>query len=341
MKNVYLNEFKRSILPFIILNVISIFALSFIVWGFNTTVASQIVTISGFMLTVIILFYIVFSFSYNKKIKTADYYYSLPISKRKLFLGKYLFVLTEIVATIFIFTIFIYIFVLLGKSGLNYSGRKTDVDSMQYVYLIKDLLMQLLFSIIFFNFVLYFYYNSNSYFDGFVYIMIAMFLPWIIACDISLIIDKSGSFKYANSYSNNLFVSILPIYDAQKFIHMEIDKYYTFNIILYSVYFIISIILFILLFINTKNSYAENVERIDNKLFGYISFIPLIALSIALSLAITTPDSYFFVSFGFIFSIIGQYILFMMKNKSFKISKKEIIELSATSLLCLIILVAL
>ena len=178
MKNVYLYELKRCLFPFIVINIILIFINYFLICEFKLFEASQITDISGFLIPLIIIFYIIYSFSFNKKIDTAEFVYSLPVSKRQLFLGKYLFVLSEIILTFVLTIIFSLLFVVFNEIGLNIRGEKVILYDSRGT-LLSYFLIQIIFSFAFYNLILFFYFKATSYLDGIVYVAIASILPML------------------------------------------------------------------------------------------------------------------------------------------------------------------
>ena len=100
MKKVLKSEFKKNWLPFLVANIIGALILEFIVWSFANTYPETYTFFSGIILSGLIIFYLICSFSYTKRKSELDFYYSISVTKKELFLGKYLFVVLEILASV-------------------------------------------------------------------------------------------------------------------------------------------------------------------------------------------------------------------------------------------------
>lgn len=337
MKNVYLYELKRCLLPFIVINTILVFIIYIIVCGFKTYEVNHIIDIPGFLLPLIIVFYIIYSFSFSKKINTAEFIYLLPVSKRKIFLGKYLFVLSELILTFILTISFSYLFILFNEIEINDASQKIAIDNSKSILLLY-FLIQFIFSFAFLNVVLFFYFKATSYLDGIIYMSMALILPMLFVHTFSSIIFNFYKFSDQTIFFLNQPSFVFVVLDPVKLAYQTFNDIYIYNLVFYILYFVVSIVLLLLMIFKSKKLYGDNIERVDNSVFGYNLFIPFIALMISLDIALNSTVITFLIFFLVILMILGQYILFVIKNKRFLITKRDVLEIAITTLSGLIIL---
>ena len=80
MRSVLKSELKKNWLPFLVANIIGLLILEFLVWSSNKMYAETVTLLSGGVVSCLIIFYLICSFSYTKKRNELDFYYSISIS---------------------------------------------------------------------------------------------------------------------------------------------------------------------------------------------------------------------------------------------------------------------
>lgn len=333
MLKIFLNELKRTLLPSIIVNAIGLIHLVLYIWLSQSISMSIVSNIFGMIFTIIILFYIIYTFSYNKKKNEVDYYYSLPVNKKDVFLGKYLFVLTEIFITFIVFLIVSLIMILILFSGVV--GNVTNIPIFEYNFgkLILVYFVQFITAIAFFNICLLFYYKGNSVFDGIMYMLFQSAVLFLL----ELIYDLLPIERQIPML-NTLFVI-----NSSPALVLEIGRLSLFDIIFYISYIIMAILALVYLVFKVNNRYGDDVEKVDDDIIGYNSFVPtgilLFSVLVGLLNVRFIKSSVYFSVPLIVVMIVGNYILFIIKNKGFVIKKKDVLNIIITSVISIAIIV--
>lgn len=329
MRSVLKSELKKNWLPFLVANIIGLLILEFLVWSSSKMYAETVTLLSGGVVSCLIIFYLICSFSYTKKRNELDFYYSISITKKELFLGKYLFVIFEIIASIIVLTIFSFIFECLSSMGFNSEMVQWEIRKPDLVIYIN--LLQIIISIAAFNWLLFVYHKANTIIDGLFYLFFIIALPYMM-------FESFKHFFSFNFYIRNYYRGyqlLIPILETAYLITYPKD---IMNIILYSLFVAISFAFLAIMIIKSKDKYAEKYGKTDNDVFGYRLFIPIMAITIAINLCSGNQ-----LSFNIpvvLFVAILQYVGFMIKNRKFIIPKAEIINIACTTGVSLIIAIA-
>ena len=159
----------------------SIICFSFMLSAERETYSSFIGMISAFML-LLIFGTILYGFMYNKRKISADMYYSLPVTKRQLFLGKYLASLVGILvlSILYIGICFIVFGIAVGLKKMSFELLPLEEQAMR---LLISSVLRLVFSIPLFNFCLLFFYKANSLIDGIIYVSLGCAIVYLIVED--------------------------------------------------------------------------------------------------------------------------------------------------------------
>jgi len=326
MINVLKNEFKRNLLPFIIVNTICLLILGIFMWLSGRLSAYNTLDFVSAILTITTIFYLFYNFSYNKYKSQIDFYYS-AINKKDLLLGKYIFSIIEIAITNIIFILFPFILLLLMSKGI-YGIDHEPYEVSDFDNFFSSSLIQMLFSFALFNMFLFFYHRANTIVDGIVYIFFGLMIPYIIQ---GIFVKLFYLFGGATNPRDMIFL----ISNSKKIV---IDGY-IFDIIMYIIYVLAGIALVIYMILKSKDNYGENVGHVDNKIVGYRLFVPFLYIGSSITLGINLFGNFYIAGIISVIIIyaIGQYIFYIIKNRSFILPKKDIQSLIITTSIILVI----
>lgn len=290
LKTIFKSEIKRNAIPYLITIGISIVALILILSlnGFNVNSnyywMFYSLQFTSFVVTIVV---ICVTFSYNKTKVGCDLYYSLPISKMKLYITKTLIGLLVLSVNYLLFSLLTIPFM--------YAQKNIIVD---YGQLFGTILVVCFSYLIVFLALIPFYYFANSKGDGFIYLIFGTFcFPLIAYCFVGFLdfgksIHNSFNYDYyifTKSALFNLpmsFISQIRTYDTNT-AKLVIDIYFFNNLSSFGnifpvvCYFLsLSFYPISLLFINKDK--AERSEQVDSSFFGFQTFIPISIISLSL-----------------------------------------------------------
>ncbi len=327
MKKVFKYELKRSI-PFLsILIGVGIIIYLFVLLGSYYITINDFIFFVGFYLFISILILIYYNFSYNKKKKSTDLYYSLPVIHKELFLAKYLLTIFELILIGLIFIFFSYTFLGIMKLGVSFTGEHIYLNEIKLINLFLIEIIQIISSICLMNLFLFLFNRSNTYLDFILYSIIIIFIPKLFLSNIIIFIGKCN---YALDYG---LYSMLTSWCKYYICNMT-DEFYVFNFISCLSITILCGLSFFPLYIYSSNTYAENVELPDKKIFGYKIFIPILSILIIIYFSL---NGIFNLILLFILLIV-QYTLYALFERTIKINKKDIIVIISTIIIGIIMI---
>ena len=277
MRKVFMYDLKKLIIPYsIYLGIMSIICFSFMLSAERETYSSFIGMISAFML-LLIFGTILYGFMYNKRKISADMYYSLPVTKRQLFLGKYLASLVGILvlSILYIGICFIVFGIAVGLKKMSFELLPLEEQAMR---LLISSVLRLVFSIPLFNFCLLFFYKANSLIDGIIYVSLGCAIVYLIVEIFSCFILD---FSYFPSLPIFVFTHGIDqiLYGSYFSVSEEVITFYTMIYILYALlgYGLIAYLLWWV-----KKDSAIRTQEISHQIFGYKVFLPMTAICIML-----------------------------------------------------------
>ncbi len=328
MKSVLMSEYKKNKLPFIIINIIALLIISFYIFMSNNLNIKGLLKFNAYIFSIISLIYIFLNFSYNKKKDEADFYYSINITRKKLFISKYVFTILEISLSFLIYFIITNLLIWLYSLGINFfESKNVDGDSFKYLL---GVLLQYIFTISFFNWILFFYMKAFNVIDGIIYSIVAGFIPHLFELSLSNLL------WFFNIPTPIEGVLLSPSYYSIEYLYNGISGYGTFLLIFF---LILSFVLIGLMYYLQDKKSAENIGHIDNDVLGYRFLIPFCVLSATFYFTYYETVQYGLLLIG-TFAIL-EYIGFVIKNRSFIIHKYDLLNISITSLVSLIIVLLL
>ncbi len=330
MLRIFQDEFRKNIFLFIIANIIGIIFVS-ILFFFNYSKPDSEMVLDCFspIFSMILLLYLFRNFSFNKSVKKSDFYYSIPISRKKLFISKYLFSLIEISLSFLLLLATLYLDIYFESHAIlfyykNYVFHDYDALVVKFIEIYFS-------SIICFSFVLTFYFKASSKLDGFIYVVFAIAAPFLF----------NNVFEYISMIFNTWFYEYDPylLYLTRYSILREIirfDIYSLHDSIFYIsvLYIIVTIGLMLVTIFKINDNMSERIGKIDDDIFGYNAFIPFTVIGI--ELRTMRFNSMLLPFLAVIVALL--YILFCIKNKGLVIPKKDRIRVLVTSLIYLLIL---
>ena len=251
-------------------------------------------------------------FSFKMRKNSLDLFYSLPISRRKLFLTKYLLGISEI----FVLYSTIYLFF-----AIRFVMQTAKVDALPFdnVYLIPYYFISLGLFILLFGFLAFFYTRANNVVDGILGLVLASTVLMALVHTAQTI---TFAFKPATDWINNK--ELLASYFTEFSPSVVLSTYFTKLIqhenkkeLIKVAPLVIMIVInalatFALLFFNPKLK-AENAQELSRDLLTYRIFLPVI-ISCLLALG---GDS---ILVDVIIIIFG-YVAYIIFNRHFKLSR--------------------
>ena len=269
----------------------------------------------------------IYEFSFKMKKRGCDLFYSLPITRKKLYLFKYLFGFCEMLA-IFIMNYLISEIVVICKSvNVEYYNQQFK---MGYIFLYFG--VAILLGILLYSWITFFYTRANTFFDGIISIALSMAVLAALSGGILLYCQDFRWIRYSNTenlfypYHYVPFVSFINISKLFSNRTCELPKnYYMYPIsdfypdILTWILALGVLVLFIVLAGKEK---AEESEDISDSPFVYLITLPVIIVSGYATCEISNPS--------WIALIIGGYIGYVIYNRNFLLRKIDLITLLAS-----------
>ncbi|MDE6660245.1 MAG: ABC-2 transporter permease, partial [Anaeroplasmataceae bacterium] len=274
----------------------------------------------GFFMLFLMFGIIYIVFSYNKKRISADMTYSLPVTKRDLFVGKYLASLASlaVMAILYLFVCLI-LFGLANMNGLFDKGPSTLYVGDELGYFVLGWLIHISITIPLFNFLLLFYYKANTVLDGIVFVGIGLALVFLITQVVIELVESNISM-----FPPEIYVS------APYQLIGEVEYYYANYRYDQKVYFSIFITLVVLgylisgyLFWFSEKDCSVRTQGLSNGIFGYRVFLPLTAGLIPIAICISEIDSYS--PIWFFLTAVGLFIAYCIYHRSVKFNKESYI----------------
>lgn len=245
-------------------------------------------------------------FSFKMKKISVDQMYSMPIKREKLYITKYLVGLIEIVIP------------LTASFLLMVTMILTSNHVFKVEYFIPYFLGLIFLTSVVYTTLVFIFTRANSVVDGIILIgLYSMALPflllliklntnWLTGIDVSSFSIFSPVI-YFNTFMDNVICG--------DFLGDTRTKEFIWSLV---VGIIISVIMAVLFFILLKKQKAEDAEQITDSAFGYNLMIPLYTFSgFVVSLEA--------IGFSVSLVVIGTYIGYVIKNRSFKPTKKDLI----------------
>ncbi|MDE7106378.1 MAG: ABC-2 transporter permease, partial [Anaeroplasmataceae bacterium] len=262
------------------------------------------------------------SFSYNKKRISADMTYSLPVTKRELFVGKYLATLSVLASMAVIFMLIcMIIFGVANMNGQFDWGFEYQSLGTQLQNFVLGCLIQIAITIPLFNFMLLFYYKANTVLDGIVFVGFGFALTFIVS---QLILDWTHT-------NISMFPLIVYIDAPQCFLKrtfygsMMRGSERPMFLLLFSIYIVLGYLLFLYFFWFSKRDCSIRTQGLSNGIFGYRVFLPLTAGLIPLLFKFGEFEVIWFVLVS-----VGLFIGYCIYHRSVKFNKESYIVFAST-----------
>lgn len=322
MKKVFIFEIKKLLIPLAIyLGIMSIIGFTIMLTA-NSTYWTSFSFLYGFFSLFLMIGVIYLVFSYNKKRISADMTYSLPVTKRGLFVGKYLASIASILSMMFIYMLLcLIIFALARTHNLHYYNQQFREELGNFVL---GCFIHMAVTIPLFNFLLLFYYKANTVLDGIAFVLIGFGLLQIVMLIILNLAEVSG----VPVFPLLIYINV-PVY----FLKTPYSLYYGNRIVafksVFSVYVILGTLLLIYLIWFSKKDCSIRTQGICNGIFGYKVFLPLLGVLIPI-LAVLDMGWDSFEWIWFILTAVGLFIGYCIYHRTVKFSKISYIVYGAT-----------
>lgn len=266
MKKTFLFELKRYIIPLSIYMVIMTIIGFVIVLPFSGLTYDTFLNLFSFFTFILVIWIIYITFSYNKKRISADMTFSLPVTKRELFAGKYLAAISTIFASAIVY--FLICLMLFGIScGLKHIYLWEPLGVQLSHYCIGSLII--LVSILpLFNFLLLFYYKANTVLDGILFIILGSIIVYLVMYEFC---NLASEFVY---YSH---VYPLAVYFNIPFIVVR-KELNILNGVVFFIYLFLGYLLSLYLLWQSKREDSIRTHAICDGIFGYKVFYPIIGV---------------------------------------------------------------
>ena len=270
----------------------------------------------------------ILEFSFKTKKINVDHYYSLPFTRKDLYLSKFLVGLVEmisIITIIFISMMLFYVF-RIPINMFNLGGFL-----LYYLFVIVS-------CFVIYTFVTHFYMITNTISDGITNLVMACFaLPALLLVfsemDLVLIDIINGNINAGTSsfmfpYSPITVLTVISNNLVQYEAHKLKDNY----LIQSYVSIAINVVLTILYLLNiqryVKNHKAEDASQISDNILSYKLFIPFYVILFSL-LSFTNCGIWHDFFMAFVVVIISGYILTCIYKRKFILVKRDIIKIFA------------
>lgn len=317
MKKVFIFEIKKLLVPLAIyFGIMSI--LGFVIMLINYDLDwRDFSTLFGIFMLFLMFGLVFIVFSYNKKRISADMTYSLPVTKRQLFLGKYLASLfyLAILALLYLIICFIIIFIAKSNGSFRYSLENQNF-STQFANFTLGSLLQMAVTIPLFNFILLFYYKANTVLDGICFIGFGFVLTWLVTL---FILDLANN--YAPSFSISMYIDC-PRYFLEGPYQYNPYSGYDALLPIFISHVVLGYLITIYFIWFSKRDCSIRTQNISNGIFGYRVFLPLLAVIIPLMFidsVVTDGVAYVL----FVLTAIGLFIGYCLYHRSVKFNKES------------------
>ncbi|MDE5856203.1 MAG: ABC-2 transporter permease [Anaeroplasmataceae bacterium] len=327
MKKVFIFEIKKLLIPLAIyLGIMSIigFTIMLTTYSVNWTNFTLLYGLFGLFLIIGVIYMV---FSYNKKRISADMTYSLPVTKRGLFIGKYLASIASVLSMMIIYMLIcLIIFALAKMNGLFNKYMFNQEVGRQLGNFVLGSLIQMAISIPMFNFLLLFYYKANTVLDGIAFVVIGLGLLQMVMLIILNLAEVSEVpvFPFLIYVNVPVFFLETPYYNSLNFGNRMVAFKSVF-----SIYVILGTLLLIYLIWLSKKDCSIRTQSICNGIFGYKVFLPLLGVLIPI-LTVTDMGWDSFELIWFILTAVGLFIGYCVYHRGVKFSKLSYIIYGAT-----------
>lgn len=259
------------------------------------------------------IIFTVLEFSFKMKKVTIDQMYSIPIKRSKLYITKYLIGIFEIIIPLTLSYIVMILMIVKNEHMFN------------LVYAIPHYFGVIFLTVILYTTLVFIFTRCNSTVDGLINILLYTF----VTCVIIVGLELRNGINYTIMSPLILFNNIIE-FKTYGFIEYFNQKDIT-ELIISSIYnIVLCIIMVILFFVFIKKEKAEASEGKSNSIFAYNLMIPLYTcflVSTLLEESFTTA----------VIIIIASYLAYVIKNRSFKITKKDWILFGISVLLAFVL----
>lgn len=264
----------------------------------------------GLIITIGIILSVIFTvveFSFKMRKVSIDQLYSLPIKKNKLYLTKYLLGLIEILVPLTLSYILMIIMIITKNHVFNLG------------YLFPYYIGVVILTIVLYTSLVFAFTRCNTTLDGIINMVLYSFV-------VSVVLYSLGFNYYGNQNNAFNFTLMSPLIYLntifEKCFSNNVDKITEVDLkafiatIIESVIFAIGCAVSFFLLLNKQKS--EDVEQKSNSIFAYKAMIPIYTFSLLLLYAKNG-------SVGMVFILIICYIGYVIKNRSFKMPKNDLI----------------
>ncbi|MDE6408266.1 MAG: ABC-2 transporter permease [Anaeroplasmataceae bacterium] len=326
MKKVFIFEIKRLLIPLAVyLGIMIILGFAIMLTWYDLDWRNFTTLFGLFMLFLIVgIIYIVFS--YNKKRISADMTYSLPVTKRELFIGKYLASLAALAVMAFLYLLICYIIIgLADLSGLFEFSESYQSVGEQIGNFTVGWLIHLVITIPLFNFLLLFYYKANTILDGIVFVLLGLFIVFLM-----------GQIFIELTHSYIVVFPLIMYVEAPKYflpgpyfgqIHNGLyGEEFTLFVTLFLIYTILGYLIIIYLIWFSKKDCSIRTQGICNGIFGYRVFLPLLGALIPIASVLGSG----FDAIWFVLVAVGLFIGYCIYHRSIKFNKESYIIFAST-----------
>lgn len=323
MKKIFIFEIKKLLVP------LSIYFGIMTILGTTIMLVSNYLSWTSFMILfgvymLVLVFGVIFlTFSYNKKRISADMTYSLPVTKRELFIGKYLAAITIVTVMAIGYLLVCLIVMALAKAYGKFDNYlKYQSFNEQLGCFTLSCLIQMSITIPLLNFILLFYYKANTILDGITFIGFGLALVFLIAQTILNIAEE-----YADVFLLSLYVKTPSLFLNTPYAYQ--DKVASIFYPIFYTYIVLGYLILIYLFWFSKKDCSIRTQGICNGIFGYKVFLPLFGVLIPI-LIVSNMGWDSFELIWYILTAVGLFIGYCVYHRGVKFSKLSYIVYAAT-----------
>lgn len=266
-----------------------------------------------------------FEFSFKMRKVGVDEFYKFPISRKKLYLTKYIIGLLEVIIPIISLWLFMLLRIVFSR----------HMFILKYYYLYIVVLIFLIFLI--YSIVTFVYSKCNTIYDGLICVFLVSLMTFALGEIADTFFDNfdlciNGSSWYCPNTSDFFIFSPI-IFVSEKFSNYMnqsiIPQLRESQIVSLIVYTILGIVSFILLIVLSDKEKAENSMDISSSWFSYKTIIPIYIVYL-------TTDIANELLYLILVAILG-YIAYAIYRRNFKIKIKDIITMISCILFGMII----
>lgn len=296
-----------------------------------------IFTLYSSVLALATLFFLFKNFNYNKKKVSCDLYYSLPVTKRELYLTNTLFSVMEYAFYWMVFTVVLLLGILVHE--------KPAVIEMRYGMIFVFTIYQLLYGLIHMLFVIPFLYYANDIMDSIVFLAFIALIPFLFLSTISNITEVLVENSYITGNVDYLGITwCIPLLSIQELGEHFLYLFYkttepmpfwgVTEALCIAGFSILSLAIFSGSVFFLSKDKAERSQEIDRKWFGYRVFIPIFIVLFVASLSLRQYN--FLTLESGVFSLVLPFVLMVVHRRNFKIPLSDIIWTVSSPILYLI-----